>query len=311
MPSRIRLALIIGVLAYVPQLRAEVRFATPVVKLGEVRGGPALTQRFVLTNSGSAPIQLGDVVRGCSCLQSSIDKVTLAPGEVGTLTLTLRTLGHKNGPYAWNAKIRYRETDQVKEAHCRLEGVIRNEVTLDPSELVLFVTDELTQNIHLTDLRDTPLRITRIETTLPGVSLDKTETKPGSFRIQLHVKGEGIPYGPRDGRVDIHTNDPAYSMVTLPVRLIRSYPKAVQAVPNRIRFNPEQGIKSVLIRLRTPDEKPLKITRVEGGDLKASWADHPAGGIVLRLTATESVPPAIRIVFETPGRDLELPVDVD
>lgn len=292
-------------------LRADLRFDSPTLKLGEVRGGPDLTRQAAFVNRGTSTLEILDIERGCSCLQAVPDKRVLAPGEAGILTLHLRTLGHKNGPYAWITRLRYRIGDQVKETSLRLECELRNEVTLEPAELILGVTESMLAEILLTDLRDRPLHLKHLDTSLPGVTLEAKEVKPGTYRILVQVRGAAIPPGRHEGNVSFFTADPEYPHLKLPVRIMRSSGMTIQPIPERILVSKERGLRTSLVRLRTTDEKPLKIARVECPGLKCTWAEDPAGGAVLRLSLEGMVAEGavLRVFLEGTPRRIEIPIE--
>jgi hypothetical protein len=48
---------------------------------------------FVFQNTGSAPVTIESVSASCSCLRTELSNRSIAPGERGTLTAILRTVG--------------------------------------------------------------------------------------------------------------------------------------------------------------------------------------------------------------------------
>lgn len=290
-------------------LAAQVKFSSPVVKLGEVRGGPPLTLRVPFQNPATMPMEVIDVVIGCSCLSAKLDRRLLEPGETGAMEISLRTLGHKNGPYLWTLKVRNRSSDpkgEITETPLRIEATVRNEVTLEPSELAIFATGDIQKEVILTDLRASPFRILRVESTVAGVELTTQEQHPGTFRIHLNVRGKGE--GSQDGHVHIFTNDPVYTQVSLPLKVTRRSSDQVQATPQQIRLS--KGRKSAMVRLRA--DGPLKIERVDASGLKCTWADHSSGEVFLKV-AHDAAPlmgnSSVRVIFAGRKNALTIPVE--
>lgn len=310
MPQTASFTLLV-LLSATSSLAAELRFDPPLLKLGEVRGGPDLPCQAVLINRGATPLEIVDIERGCSCLKAQLEKRTLGPGETAILKLHLRTLGHKDGPYVWTLKVRYRNGGPIQEAALRLEARVRNEVTLEPAELILFVTGSLTQEMVLTDRRPRPLTLNRLDTNLPGVVLEQEEVRPGTYRVRLRVRGEAVPVGRHDGHVSLYTGDLEYPHLQLPVRITRSASRAIQAIPDRIRLSPTEGLRTTLIRLRSAEGGPLNITRAECPGLKCTWAANPGGGAVLRVTldGTPARGAELRVIVEGIEGEIRVPVE--
>lgn len=53
---------------------------------GQVQLGDTLTHTFIVTNTGTAPLQLNSVKPGCSCTVADYSKEPIAPGETGFVT---------------------------------------------------------------------------------------------------------------------------------------------------------------------------------------------------------------------------------
>ncbi len=61
----------------------------PVFEAGDVRPGSEVTHEFTFKNEGRADLVIEGVQAGCACLVSSFEP-TIAPGETGRITLTLK-----------------------------------------------------------------------------------------------------------------------------------------------------------------------------------------------------------------------------
>lgn len=289
---------------------AQLTLHPPVLRLGEVQGGPTLRQTVLLRNDGPGPVQVLGLERGCSCIQATLDSSLIAPAAQTKLALTLRTLGHKDGPYAWNTRIRYRSGDDEKEALLRVEATIRNDVAVTPSELVLHVADAATAEIVLQDHRSTPLKVTHFATALPGTTLTWREEAAGAVRLIFHVERAKLS-GKQEGVLDILTSDPFYGHLTVPVRIECVDLGPIQATPERIRLDLEGGIRTALVRLRGKEDEALKITRVEApAGVQCTWAENPGGGAMLRVRVEGAAAhgTALRVRFAEKG-ELTIPIE--
>lgn len=71
--------------------RAQITFEEDFHHFGKEIGKDAgkISHDFRFTNTGDMPLVILDVLISCSCLQSSYDKRPVAPGESGSIRLTL------------------------------------------------------------------------------------------------------------------------------------------------------------------------------------------------------------------------------
>src|SRR5262249_40436113 len=150
----------------------------------------------------------------------SVDRTGICFGEKGALALELRTLGHKEGPYVWTARVHYRVGGRVDATVLRIEADIRNEVSLEPSELRLAVSSPIQHEIVLRDRRATPLKITRLATTVKGIHLEARDEGPGVFRIALRTD-DTVPRERQRGFIEVLTSDSFYGCLTLPIEIER------------------------------------------------------------------------------------------
>ncbi|MFT5819210.1 MAG: hypothetical protein ACI8ZM_000433 [Crocinitomix sp.] len=70
---------------------AEMVFNSQIYDFGDATKGDTLTHTFTFKNTGEQKLIIEDVELECGCLSYELDKTELAPGEEGTLILTLDT----------------------------------------------------------------------------------------------------------------------------------------------------------------------------------------------------------------------------
>ena len=155
------LALILLVLLVAP-LRAELRFAQPVIDAGQVRGGPILVQRFDFLNDGTQVIEITDTRAGCGCLKPRLPKHRFGPGEEGWIEVEVNTLSQPAGPNQWRVQIFYRNGDRAGEAMLQVNAHLAKEVLVEPAALNIRTEQGIVREITVTDLRAKPLTVTAV-----------------------------------------------------------------------------------------------------------------------------------------------------
>jgi hypothetical protein len=297
--------------------RAELEIATPVVNLGEIRGGMPLDVSFSFRNGGARRIEILEVNRDCNCLTPRLAKRLLEPGEGTRLEMALRTLGHPDGQHAWTASVRYREGDTVREIPLGVRARVINEVTVQPAVCALFVEKTLRQEVTLTDVRKPPLTVTRAETTTRAIKVETKALGGGVTKITLEAAGAGLAPGRHDEMLSIYTSDPNYSQLQVPVTLVRLSESSVLVTPAEVHLvaDPGQSISSTLIRLRPRGDQAVVIDKVVADDpaVACTWAAGPGTHATLKIqvTATHSLDTAVRVHLLQPVQEtLTIPVRI-
>jgi hypothetical protein len=280
--------LVVGLLALAAgRARAELRCEPPAADLGVIRGGPAVQHRFELVNDGPTPIDIVDVERGCGCLESDLQKRTLKPGERAGLRVTVRTAGQPNGPRSWNLRIRYRAGDTAREELLVIAATIRNEVTIAPSILALYVQDALRQEVVVTDLRSPPLKVTGVNSTVPALRATVQPAVGGVTKVSLEVSAADLDGGRQDAILSLYTDDPLYNPLQLPVTITRGSRPAIAVTPPRVeaRVSADQPVASVLVRLRPAGQQKVVIESADADDpaITCTWAVGPGAGATLKV----------------------------
>ncbi len=70
---------------------AKLVFNKQIHDFGTVKKGDTLTYTFNFTNTGQEALEISEIERQCECITVSMDKQIYAPGEKGTLKITLVT----------------------------------------------------------------------------------------------------------------------------------------------------------------------------------------------------------------------------
>jgi hypothetical protein len=282
-----QLSLFLVLLVVAPRLCAELRIATPVVDLGEIRGGRRLAHRFELRNEGAGPVKIIEVQRGCGCLAPRLEESVLEPGAKTTLHFELRTLGQAEGPHTWNATVRYREAAEVKSLALALRGTIRSEVTVQPAILGLIVEKSARSEIVLTDARARPLRVTGAEARSPAVKVAEIIPDGKTTKIVLTADVEALAPGRHEGMLHIFTDDAEYEELQVPVLVTKTRPAAVGIVPEapQVRLAAGAASGSALVRLRSLTGAPVRVAAIEGegSAITATAAAGPGNDATMRI----------------------------
>src|SRR5438309_8724542 len=94
----------------------------PPTDVGQIRAGARLTQTFHLVNDGSAVIDALEARPDCGCLVARLDTSRLAPGERGTVTMLVNTIGQAAGAHTWRATLHYRENSLARQTVVELRA---------------------------------------------------------------------------------------------------------------------------------------------------------------------------------------------
>jgi hypothetical protein len=298
--------------------RADLETTTPILNLGDIRGGMPLQVTFPLVNRGEAAITILEIKRGCDCLTPQLDKRLLQPGDKTTLSMAVRTLGHAEGPHAWTASVRYRMGDAERELPLAIRATIKNDVTVQPAACALFVESTLRQEVTLTDRRQPRLTVTRAQTALSAIKVEVKSQACGTTKIILEASAAGLAPGRYSDVLSIYTNDSMYPHLQVPITLIRLSDKAVMAAPEDVKLiaNGGEAIPSTLIRLRARDDQAVVIEKATADDpaVTCTWAAGPGTYATLRIrvNATRSLETIVRVQLREPVREtLTIPVQIN
>jgi hypothetical protein len=301
---------------------AELRCMPPAVDLGEIRGGPARQHRFELLNVGKKSIEIIELQPGCGCLSPELDRRKLRPGEKASLLVALRTTGQPNGPRSWNLRVRYREGDAIREELIVVAATIRNEVTVQPSILALYVQDALRQEVVVTDLRSPPLHVTAVKASSPALRITVGAAEGGVTRLLIETTASALINGRQDAVLNIYTDDPLYSPLQLPIALIRGVKPVIHVTPAQVeaRVSAEHPVASTLIRLRPAEGHKVEVESAEADDpgVTCTWAAGPAAGATLKVQVdgrrldNRDGPRTLRVrLAEPPTEILTIPVTIE
>jgi hypothetical protein len=266
-----------------------------VIDCGEVKAGKPLSRTFALRNRGPTAITIVRINAGCGCLKPRISKEIMAPGETSELSVALNTISQDVGPNLWKVTVCFQYGDGAERASGELElsikGRIIRELNIEPVALSMAIEREATHTITVTDRRAKPLTITsvkcgskHVQTRLTAAGVNSQGQRVQQVRVTIL---DTLPPGHLVEQLVMATDDPEYPDLRIPLMVARRVAGQAVATPEQIdlRLAKGQRAASGLVRLQTPDEKPVVIDRIEADhpDIRFKWVVGPGSMVTLRL----------------------------
>lgn len=292
----------LGALISLSHAVAELRPAQARVDFGRVSTLSFPQREVMLQAMGLGPIEILEARGSCGCLQVEVLTPRLEPGQSGCLRLSLYPLRAPAGENIWEVRVRYRQGEVHGETRMAVTAQIVREVTVQPPQIELAVSSEIEQDIVVTDHRERPLEVVRLEATSSAVSaqlVDKSNDVrfPRQFRIRLKIDGSQLQ-DTQESLLVIHTNDPQCPQLLVPVRLRRLAQAPILVAPSEVSLA-ITGNEPVsrLITLRDRKGRPSRIVRVECElrGLQCSWSQGSYPVSTVRLTVQPDALPQERV----------------
>jgi len=274
-------------------VRAQLTFDPPSVDLGDVKAGQVFAQQIKVTNTSSTPITVSELKASCGCIRPVLEPTTLVPGAVGILKLDINTLASNPGPTTFGIKLRYPETNQLKEQQFIITGRVIQEIIVTPTAITCYGEKPRPQTITIYDKRSTPLRLVKLERTSPYLNVElsqpaSAEPQP-QYALQVSVR-EDLPTGRHDHEVIIHTNDPVYPVLRVPITVVKK-PKARFVVsPYVVTLSPSISA-SRQVTIRDQFGQGVTIDHFEASPGLAVSVTNQAAASVTLLVALEKTLP--------------------
>ena len=235
---------------------------------------------FVFRNSGTVTIRIGKIERSCGCLAPSLDRSELQPGEVGQMSVSVEMAGEDSGFHEYQLTVHY-EDAQPKQETLLIKAIFPEpEVQLTPRALrITQRTDETFRHpFTITDHRKAPLRVLAVESTSPHATpaIESVEKDGQITRVDVQFAG-GVPAGEHRILLTAHTDDPTFSVLTMPV-LLRGPERPVEVIaePSMVRMKIGDTVSQTL-RLRIPLDWSVSHVDCFPPELQAAWQEPHAG----------------------------------
>ncbi|MGN6544415.1 MAG: DUF1573 domain-containing protein [Aureliella sp.] len=215
-----------------PEPRAEVVGGT-IYDFGTMQQGSSKSHTFVFRNIGTAPLDLKVGATSCRCTIGSLADSSLKPGEQTEVTLEWKATGVLD-KFGQTATI-VTNDPQHHEILLSVKGTVARTILVEPPGInlgELSVSSPIEQTAYVFAYTGEPLEISDAAWADPD-SADKVHVKvtpmpvdkkrfpdhqgaSGAAQIDLQIE-PGLPMGPLDTRITMHTNVKNVSTIDLPV----------------------------------------------------------------------------------------------
>ena len=208
--------------------RPALAFEQYLVNLREVPPLPAVYASFAFTNTGNRPVTIKTLEPSCSCLAPKLAKKIYQPGERGEFYLHVRTAYESAGPKEYFCNVRY-EDGKPRETMLTFKVVLPEKMlNVYPRRLGFYQfnsSEPTTKEIEVTNNRRRRLKLTGVECSSDLVRVAIAEPEIDELGIRRHkvsVTVSEVPPGRHQAAVKIHTDDPMYPELTVPLFLFGS-----------------------------------------------------------------------------------------
>lgn len=203
-------------------------FEQYLIDYGQVVPTEEVRTHFGFMNMADRAIQIDRLEPSCGCLQPKLDDKyrELDPGERGEFLIRIQTANQAVGPKEYTVIVHYRDPEP-RQTTVRFQVTLPdNQVALKPRALMMYLsgTAPMVQTAEVIDRRPNKFEIVRLEcepanlaTIEPSGEFDDSEDHR-HYKLQIHVNPE-LPDGAHRGVIWVHTNDPAYKTLRLPVAI--------------------------------------------------------------------------------------------
>jgi Protein of unknown function (DUF1573) len=313
--------------AATPAADPPLHVTTATADKGDVPGGPPLLHTFTLTHPGTAgTVVVTGAEAGCGCLRQKLSSRVLRPGDSTEFTVEVNTLTQPDGPIAWNVRVKYQFEPESGPAvpgtlDLAVVAKVKREVSVSPAQLAFSTAAASEQVLTVTDHRSGK-RLTVLKAATANPNLTAT-IGPAAERDGVHTQpvtlalAAAAPAGQTDETVVLTTDDPVYSEVRVPVRVVKKIHGAVSAFPDSLALKAAKGQAELsgLVQLRA-DGKPVAVAKVEcataGVAVKASTGTGAVQTVRVTVTpaaAGKAGTATATVTFTEPaGHVLTIPV---
>lgn len=208
--------------------RPALAFDQYAVNLGPITPMGTARARFRFTNLSDRPVKILNLKPSCGCLKPRLDKRNFAPGETGQFFVQVSTAGEQPGPRAYTIEVEYEDPEPQKTLLTFRMELPPRQVYITPRAVLVYVFDENTteKEITVTDNRLNPITITGVDSPAKFITaaVAETKTEDGVQKSRIAVKVLPVPMGRHNTYVRVHTDDPKFPVLSVPVIVHRHSP---------------------------------------------------------------------------------------
>ena len=198
-----------------------------LVNLGEIPPGKQFVgARFEFANSSQNAITITDLVPSCGCLSPQLEKRDYDPLEHGKFFVRVETPNEEPGEKEYFVNVRYKDP-QPREALLTFKCVLPEKaIIIRPKALVFYQFSgvESRREVVVTDYRGKRFQVNGIESSTElarteDATYDTNESGNPQYRFWVTVSGD-VPSGQSNAFLTIHTDDPDYAKLRVPLRIV-------------------------------------------------------------------------------------------
>lgn len=266
----------------------------------EAESRPVITEEFHFRNQGQNPVEIIELKPSCGCLAPKASANVIAPGEIGRITLPVRTANEPAGVREYLVNVRYQDP-KPREVTLTCRMLLPEKKLLIEPRVVMVMgqpAPDARYEVNISDFREgraqQPLQISRVEATpyfvKASVAGQSTGEELSQTRLSVQFTAEQ-PAGQHRGLVSVFTNDPDYPVIQIPVVVGRRSTAAGDSSSSgpaeapRARATPEMS--RVVVNKND-------ISKSAGSDLQitapASWTLSSIDGWPEQLQANRDTP---------------------
>jgi hypothetical protein len=278
---------VLSLLGLAMPVPAQLHIHPQRLDLGEIKTGQRVQSGVSWVNGGPRAVEIGDVKGSCGCVKLQLPKRTLTGGQHGFFPVEVNTVGQPGGPTTWSVRISCRSGDELQEIVLPIHAQLIEEVAVRPAALQLFANEVLTASIQIQDQRPQAFQVTAVQTSSPQLEAWCSQDKNNAlWVVQIQVRDD-YPEGRREEVVSIHTDDPAYAELTVPVTVVKTSRQRISATPGTVVLSSAAGqpVPSRVVLVRDSQDEPVTIENVSTDHpaLWATWASGPGSMATLKV----------------------------
>ncbi len=218
---------------------------------------PVISVDFHFRNQGREIVTITSLEPSCGCLSPQLSSTQIEPGQVGRITLPIRTVNEPAGLREYMVNVYYEDPQPRTVSITWRVQLPEKKLLIEPRVLMILgdvVGDEMLP-IRISDFRpgrtSTPLRITEVLTAPAAIEASVGGQTAGDDVSETTVNvrfSHNLPPGKHRGLITVRTEDPDYPSLHIPVIAGRPEP----GMEGLLKASPEMG--RVVIRRNKPEE---------------------------------------------------------
>lgn len=188
--------------------RAEV--PRPVYDFGEMNQGERIDVKFVIRNTGTQPLTIGNISTTCGCTVASVASRTVAPGKSTELTSVFES-GVFRGPQTKNIIVQTNDPEK-RQLTLQIKGVVKPSVETFPTSInfgTLKQGKTFNRTIVMRPADPKTFRILEVDSRAPHIRAGnprQSKATPGAWEIPITVDASKATPGRHNTLIQIKTN---------------------------------------------------------------------------------------------------------